>query len=143
MNAVTFDTLKLARTLQGDGVFTEAQSERLIEALGDVFAADLATKRDLGDVADDLRVVGSDVQGVRGQLRDLTGDVRNLTGNMRDLTGDVRDGAGKIRELELRLETKIAEAKAATIKWFFGVVGIQTVAIIGSLVAVVNSVRHA
>ena len=55
MKAVTFDTQKLARTLRGDGVFTEAQSDRLIEALGDVFAADLATKHDLNDVAADLR----------------------------------------------------------------------------------------
>jgi hypothetical protein len=128
MNAVTFDTLKLARTLQGDGVFTEAQSDRLIEALGDVFAADLATKRDLSDVADDLRGIGGEVRDVGGQVRALKDDVLEVS--------------GKLREAELRLEAKIAEGKAETIKWIFGVVGIQTVAIIGSVFALMTSVRH-
>ena len=106
MNAITFDTLKFARTLQGQGTFTEAQSDRLVEALGDVLSSDLATKTDITDV-----------------------------------TGRVRDLAGQVREAELRLEAKIAEAKADTIKWFFGVVGVQTLAIICSLVALLMSVR--
>lgn len=92
MTAVPFDTLKLARTLQAQGAFSDAQSSRLVEALGDILASDLVTKPDL-------------------------------------------------REAELRLETRIAEAKAETIKWFFGVVGIQTLAIIGAVVAVTRSLH--
>ena len=55
---------------------------------------------------------------------------------------DVSEVGGLLREAELRLETKIAEAKAETIKWFFGVVGIQTIAIIGSVVALMKSMPH-
>jgi len=47
MNAVTFDTLKFARTLQEQGRFTLEQSSSLVEALGDVLASDLVAKSDL------------------------------------------------------------------------------------------------
>jgi hypothetical protein len=47
MNAITFDTLKFARTLQEQGKFTVEQSASLVEALGDVLAIDLTTKSDL------------------------------------------------------------------------------------------------
>jgi hypothetical protein len=47
MNAITFDTLKFARTLQEQGTFTQEQSSRLVEALGEVLASDLAAKSDV------------------------------------------------------------------------------------------------
>jgi hypothetical protein len=47
MNAVTFDTLKFARTLREQGRFTLEQSSSLVEALGDVLASDLVAKSDL------------------------------------------------------------------------------------------------
>ncbi len=114
MNAISFDTLKFARTLQADGTFTDAQSERLVEALGDMLSSDLASKQDVGEVK-------SGIGEVRHELRELD---------------------GRIRESELRLETKIAETKAEIIKWFFGVVGIQTAAIIGSVLTLVRAGPH-
>jgi len=92
MNAITFDTLKFARTLQEQGKFTPEQSSSLVEALGDVLASDLATK-------------------------------------------------GDVRETELRLEAKIAEVKADIVKWLFGMIGFQTLVILGAVVTLARAVH--
>ncbi len=60
-------------------------------------------------------------------------------------TRDAFDLATKadLRELELRLEAKIAmtvsDAKAEIIKWMFGVIGVQTLVIIGAVLAIVRT----
>ncbi|MBI1207489.1 MAG: hypothetical protein GC191_09415 [Azospirillum sp.] len=38
-----------------------------------------------------------------------------------------------VRESELRLEARIEAAKADTLKWMFGAMGVQTLAILGAL----------
>jgi hypothetical protein len=40
------------------------------------------------------------------------------------------------------LELRLAELKAELLKWLIGTIGIQTVAVIGALLALVRSVAH-
>ena len=114
MNAVTFDTLKLARTLQEEGAFTPEQSSRLVEALGDVLISDLAAKSDIRET----------------ELR-LESDLRETELRLKN----------DLRETELRLEVKIAESKADVIRWMCGTIGLQTLVILGTLVTLVNMIR--
>lgn len=39
----------------------------------------------------------------------------------------------RLAELSARLEAKIAEARSETVKWVFGAVGLQTLAILGGM----------
>ena len=47
-----------------------------------------------------------------------------------------------LRETELRLESRIEATKAETLKWLVGSMGIQTVVIIGAVVALVRAAGH-
>ena len=65
MTAITFDTLKLARRLEAAGMdrkLAEAQAEALTEAMDTGIDA-LATKSDLADLRQDLRVFEERTQG--------------------------------------------------------------------------------
>ena len=46
----------------------------------------------------------------------------------------------KLRETELRLEAKIEASKAEVIKWLFGVIGFQTLVILGAAIALARVV---
>ena len=52
-------------------------------------------------------------------------------------TRDAFDLATKadLREVELRLESKIESTKAEIIKWMFGLIGFQTLATLGAVIA--------
>ena len=89
VNAVPFDTLKLAERLQSGG-FTPEQARTAAAALAEaVSGAELATKQDLLATKADLLV-------------------------------------------------SLAETKAEIIKWMVGTIGIQTVAIIGAVLALMR-----
>lgn len=127
-----FDALKFARTLRDGGSFTPDQAERLSDALSDAIAgevlarADLAaTEPKLGRKLDDLRAelaatetrLDRKIEGLRAELKQDIADLRT------ELKGDIR-----------ALEVKIEAAKADTIKWIVGIIGFQTVAIVGAAV---------
>ncbi len=114
MTAIAFDTLKFARTLQEKGNFSPEQSSSLVEALGDVLAVNPASKADLSETEARLE---ADLREFRVRLQ------------------------ADLRETELPLETKIAETKADLVKWLFGVVGFQTVIILGAVVALARVIH--
>lgn len=55
MNAVTFDTLRFARTLREKAKLSSEQAEGLADALAEAFQGDVATKNDVMSVKADLR----------------------------------------------------------------------------------------
>jgi hypothetical protein len=59
MNALLFDTLRLARTLREAGHFTPEQAETLAEALGQAQHGDLATKADVARLEAEIAAVES------------------------------------------------------------------------------------
>lgn len=58
-------------------------------------------------------------------------------------TREVFDLATKadLRELELRLEVTIEASKAEIIKWMFGTIGVQTLVILGAVIALTRAGR--
>ena len=128
-----FDTLKFARTQRDGGSFTPDQAERLSDALSDSIAgevvarADLAaTESKLGRKIDDLRAeLKQDIADLRAEFRQDIADLRT------ELKGDIR-----------ALEVKIEAAKADTIKWVVGIIGFQTVAIVGAVVVLARVLAH-
>jgi phage tail tape-measure protein len=87
MTIVAFDTLKFAKRLRESG-FTEVQAEALAEAIKDAGGeAELATKRDLKELENNLR-------------RDLNEVESNLKHDIKEVKHD-------IQELEYRLIIKL------------------------------------
>jgi hypothetical protein len=97
MNAVVFDTLKLAKKLEDAG-FPTVQAQGVAAALADTFSEDLATKRDLKDQETALR---TDVQALRTELRtdfqavrtEFKADLRDLEQRMTIRLGAMPAGA--------------------------------------------------
>lgn len=46
-----------------------------------------------------------------------------------------------LRETELRLEAKIEASKAEILKWMFGTIGLQTIVILGAVIALARLIR--
>ena len=86
MNAVVFDTLKLAKRLEDAG-FPTAQAQGVAAALADTFSEDLATKRDLKDLETALR---ADFQALRTEFK---ADLRDLEQRMTIRLGTMLAGA--------------------------------------------------
>jgi hypothetical protein len=121
MTAAPFDTLKLARALREKAKFSPEQAEGAAAAIAEAVQSDLATR--------------SDVAGAE-QRRD-----GRIEGVEQRLGGRIESVRAELRETELRLEGKIAEAKADVIKWMFGTIGFQTIVILGGLIALPRLVR--
>ncbi len=46
-----------------------------------------------------------------------------------------------LRETELRLEGKLAETRADLLKWMMGAIGVQTLVIVGAVVALARALE--
>jgi len=75
---------------------------------------------------------GKQAQEIAGALSDTIGDTV-VTREYLDL---------RLGEAAARLEGKIAEARAETLKWMFGAVGLQTLAILGGVAALLRLFGH-
>ena len=121
MNALAFDTLAYARRLEVAG-FSRQQAETLAEEQAKLIDERLATKADI----EALRLATkADIASVKADIEGL-----KLATN------------SSIREAELRLEGKVEGVKADILKWMVGTMGVQTVVIIGAVVALVRAVAH-
>lgn len=69
MNVAAIDTLALARKLKEKARFTPEQAEGVAEAINEVMADELATKRDLGDLRRDLVELGGQLRSEIDRLR--------------------------------------------------------------------------
>lgn len=62
-----------------------------------------------------------------------------------EVKADARDNRteleARIREAELRLEKQMEASKAEILKWMFGTIGLQTLAILGAVLALARVVR--
>ncbi len=119
------DTLEVAKEMKAAG-FTEGQAEALARAVGrlrDEGFADLATKGDLKALDIALK---TDLKALDMALK---ADLKNL---------EIRLQA-ELREAELRLEGKFADTKAELLKWTMGAIGVQTVVIVGAVVALARA----
>lgn len=123
MIAVLFDTLRLSRTLRDKGHFTAEQAETLAEALGDATHEDLATKTDLAALKAEFKA----------GLAELKTDIAVVKAEIANLATKA-----ELAELRAELKTDIAELRADILKWIVGAIGFQTVATLGTVVALVR-----
>ncbi|MCJ2008613.1 DUF1640 domain-containing protein [Methylobacterium sp. J-092] len=117
MNAIAFDTLKFARNLREKAHLTPEQVEGMADAMSEVFASGIPTKTDIADVRHDIEAFRVTMQA--------------------DIVAVRHD----IDALRLSTKADIATAKSDIIKWMFGMIGFQTVAILGAVVALVRSLH--
>jgi len=132
MTTLLFDTLKLSRTLRDKGHFTSEQAEALAEALGEASQDNLATKGDLLALKSEMK---TEIAELRTELQ---------TG-LTELRAELRNGlAGAEKGLaEGRAEAKtgLAELKSELLKWIIGAIGLQTIAILSAVYALIRFVK--
>ena len=132
MNALAFDTLAYARRLEVAG-FSRQQAETLAEEQAKLIDERLATKADI----EALRLATkTDIEALRLATK---ADIASVKA---DIEGLKLATNSSIREAELRLEGKVEGVKADILKWMVGTMGVQTVVIIGAVVALVRAVAH-
>ena len=117
MTAVAFDTLKFARALREKAKLSPEQAEGFAAALVDVLDGNLATK---GDIA----AVRGDIEALKIQTK---ADIEALRLSTKADIESVR--------------AEIAASKVETVRWLVGAVGLQTVAILGAVVALTRSLH--
>jgi len=112
MSTIAFDTLKLAQRLEAAGLPAK-QAQEMASALGDTIGDAVVTRDFL-----DLRL---------GEM------------NTR-LDGTIAGLDHRLDEMRMTMATKVevAEAKNDVLKWMFGAVGLQTVAILGGVAALLR-----
>ena len=146
-----FDTLKFARALRDGGQFTPEQSERLSDALSDAITgevvprADLAaTEAKLGRKMDDLRAELVAVETKLDRKIDvLRADLdHNVKALRADLDHNVKELRAELKGVGFSLEAKFEAAKADTLEWIVGIIGFQSVAIIGAAIVLASHPRH-
>ncbi len=82
MNAVPFDTLRLAQALRGAN-FTPEQAEGAARAIADAAQTDLATKGDLREMQTELKAeiasarfeAKADASSIRAEMRDMKAEL--------------------------------------------------------------------
>ena len=116
MSPVAFDTLKLAQRLEAAGL-PARQAQDVASALSETIGEAVVTREYL-----DLRL---------GEMRSAL-DLR--LGEMRSEL-DLR--LGEIRAV-MATKAELAEAKGEILKWMFGAVGLQTLAILGGVAALLR-----
>ena len=124
-----FDTLKFARALREGGQFTPDQAERLSDALSDAVAGEVVSRADLG---------ATEAKLVR-QIDDLEG---KLDHGLKEVRSDLRTEIKGVQAEIKGVEAKIEAAKADTLKWIVGIIGFQSVAIIGAAIVLARILAH-
>jgi hypothetical protein len=148
MTAVAFDTLKLARRLEGAG-FTREQADGAAEALADSFSNEIATK---GDIAELRMATKGDIAELRmattGDIAELrmatTGDIAELRTAIAGFEGKLESKIGalegkmesRIGALEGKLSADIASVRSSTAQWIITAVFINTAGLIGAIATV-------
>ena len=150
MNAVAFDTLKFARNLREKAHLTPEQAEGMADAMSEVFASGIPTKGDIADVRHDIEALRiatkADIEALRVETKAEFVAIRHDIEALRlstktDIDALRTSTKADIEALRLSTRADIATAKSDIIKWMFGMIGFQTVAILGAVVALVRSLH--
>ena len=150
MNAVAFDTLKFARNLREKAHLTPEQAEGMADAMSEVFASGIPTKGDIADVRHDIEALRiatkADIEALRVETKAEFVAIRHDIESLRlstktDIDALRTSTKADIEALRLSTRADIATAKSDIIKWMFGMIGFQTVAILGAVVALVRSLH--
>jgi hypothetical protein len=114
MSGLAFDSLAYARRLEAAG-FTREQAEALAAEQAKLLDERLATKTDLEQTR---AMLSRDIEDTRASLS--------------------RD----IEALRLSAKADLAETRADILKWVVGTIGLQTVVILGAVIALARVLPH-
>ena len=150
MTITALDTHEIVKDLTSAG-FTESQAEavtRWVRKSQDLDLSDLATKADiqvgLAGAKDDLAATKTELQAsisaTRAELQ------ANISTTRAELQASIAETKAELQtsmaETKAELQASIAETKADILKWVVGTIGLQTVVILGALVALARIIAH-
>lgn len=125
MTAILFDTLKLARRLEGAG-FSRDQANGAAEAIAEGFSADIATKTDIAEVKTEIATLRGDMHTEFASLRT---EIAGLRGDMNGEVASVRTDIASLRG-------DISGVRSATAQWIVGAAFVNVVGMLGAVAAV-------
>jgi septal ring factor EnvC (AmiA/AmiB activator) len=107
MNAIPFDTLKMARKLEAAG-FPGAQAAGAAEAMAEAMSgAELATNADLLAVKTDVQAVKTDVQAVKTDVQAVKTDVQAVKTDVQAIRADLLVLRADLHGVKADLERQI------------------------------------
>ena len=121
VNALSFDTLAFARRMEAVG-FTRQQAEALAEEQAKLIDERLATKTD-------IELIRHDIEALRQTTK---ADIEALRLATR----------ADIETLRQTGRADLAEARSDIVKWTMGAIGLQTLLIVGAVVALARALLH-
>lgn len=123
MSVVAFDTLKFVKRLRDAG-FTEPQAEAVTLAVQEAASLDLSALATRSEIKETEQHFDSKIKET---------EIR--------LDAKITETHTKIRETELRLEARIVETKVEILKWLVGLIGFQTIAVLGGIAALIKLIH--
>jgi hypothetical protein len=131
MNRIAIDTHEVVQELKAAG-FTEAQAEsvtRIVRRAQDVDISALASKNDLATTKADLQLSLAELELKLAKVQaELQRDLAKVQSELQRDLGDVkRDLANTRSELQ---------------KWIIGSTGLQTIVILGAVIALARAISH-
>ena len=132
VNALSFDTLAFARRMEAVG-FTRQQAEALAEEQAKLIDERLATKSDIELIRHDIEALKQTTKADIEVLRQTT---------KADLEALRLATRADIETLRQTGRADLAEARSDIVKWTMGAIGLQTLLIVGAVVALARSLLH-
>jgi hypothetical protein len=125
LNYTVFDTHAFVKRLTDAGM-PEAQAEVLADEQVRLIDDRLATKEDIAKLQ---AATKEDIARVHEDIAKLHATTEE------DIAKPQAAIKIDLREMELRIEAKLESAKSEIIRWMFGTIGFQTIAVVGAVVA--------
>ena len=147
MAGPAFDTLAYARRMEAVG-FSRDQAEAMAQEQAKLLDERLATKTDLealrlavGKDVEALKLaVGRDIEALRLAVGKDVEALRLAVG--KDVEA-LRLAVGRdIKVLRVATKADLAETRADILKWMIGTIGVQTIVILGAVVALARVLPH-
>ncbi len=143
MTITVLDTHEIVKDLTAAG-FTENQAEavtRWVRKSQDLDLSSFATKVDL---LNGLASTKADLQGslaaTKAELQVSLAETKaELQGTLAETKAELQ---GSLAATRAELQVSLAETKADLLKWMVGTIGIQTVVILGAVVALARVIAH-
>lgn len=138
---VIIDPLKIYQRLKAAKV-DEKAAEEIAAIFGDVLDTQLATKKDIAVIQQDILLIRKDIANLQSETKKDIEQLRNETkNNIEQLRNETKSDIELLRsetksnialvhkdikELETKLEAKIESSKAEMLKWTIGLIVAQT-----------------
>jgi DNA anti-recombination protein RmuC len=142
MNVIAIDTLEVMQELKAAG-FTEAQAEsvtRIVRRAQDVDLSALSSKNDLAGMKSDLQLSLAELElklaKVQAELQ------RDLTKIQAELQRDLTKIQAELQRDLAEVKRDLSYTKTELLKWIIGSLGVQTIVILGAVVALARAISH-